>query len=163
MSLLNGLDLKKTEQQIRALCRRWNCPEQDRNDVVQEAFLILLQTGGKVSTAASRAMRQVCGRGEDALQYVDSLNNIPDPVDMQGMRQEVADAVETLSGEQWQIIKWRDEGYTLKEIGAKLGITSERVRQRIQGKAYQDSNTEHKEKLKKSRISLEKVPSKSHI
>ncbi len=129
MSLLNGLDLKKTEQQIRALCRRWNCPEQDRNDVVQEAFLILLQTGGKVSTAASRAMRQVCGRGEDALQYVDSLNGIPE--DIVEPDQQAKLEIGRLSDEERQILDWRKAGYTLTEIWAKLGVTYETVRMRL--------------------------------
>ncbi len=131
MMALEDRDWKQIERTVRALCARWNCPAQDRDDVVQDTFLLLLQQDIPVARAAATALRRVC-RG-DKLEYVPSryLDTLPGKVSGPDEEAERREGLEELDPEDKELLLWRRAGWTLPEIGHKLGMSPEAVSKRI--------------------------------
>ncbi len=133
MTPLDNRDLAQIERTVRNLCAKRGIPQQDRDDVVQDTFLILLEQDMPVTRAAATAMRRTCPREPERLQYVDPHHLDTRASDEPGPDEqaEVHEALEGLDPEDEKLLRWRREGWTLKEIARKLGMSYEMVTKRI--------------------------------
>ncbi len=133
MTPLDGRDLAQIERTVRNLCAKRAIPRQDWDDVVQDTFLTLLEHDMPVTRAAATAMRRTCPREPDRLQYVDphALDALASDEPGPDAQAEEREALEALDPEDRQLLQWRREGWTLKEIARKLGMSYEMVTKRI--------------------------------
>lgn len=121
-------DLKRTEQRARQLCKKWGCPKQDRDDVIQEVHLLMLENGRKVGSAVTQAMRNVC---RNPAMPVPNLADETTPAQLAENREEQELKLERLAPQGQEVARMLLDGYTIVEIAEEMGVSYQRVLQSL--------------------------------
>lgn len=112
-------DLEKIEDRVRYLCRKWGCPRDDENDVVQEVYLLMLEKERKIENATSQAIHNVC---QNPLASLPGLVDLATPLKLAEDREERERLLARLTLEDREVAQLLEEGYTLLEVCDKLGL-----------------------------------------
>jgi len=135
-------DSRQLMQAAKKCCGKLGCPPSDLDDAIQEVMLRRLKTdkGWNLRHACIDAMRSLYGKSNSwrrkgldmQVPYVDMADpRGSDPAEIAETKEESELFLARLTDRQRQVLKLRREGWTAKEIAAKIGGTYQAVFQTL--------------------------------